>query len=195
MVNILVSPIINSSYAESELYKTLVERATPSKERLFRLLENGTRAEFLKCNKTILVGSAYHLETLYLNWTSEVNQERYSIYVASDEIGESGVGWRLENRNWDMGVLTGRLSNIVSSGIQKRWEDLRRLKYATSSKNFEKRRDLSEYPRKLALSTNIFTIFVIHFVFLSITAFVFVCENYKIIFKTLKSAWRKLVMI
>ena len=70
---------------------------------------------------------------------------------------------------WELEVITGRIASMFSSGIYNKWQDLRNHKYVTSNENFEKRRDFSKNPRKLALSTNILTIFVIYLVLIVIT--------------------------
>ena len=96
---------MNSSSAKLEFYKTVFNRATPWKERIYSILYNGTDAEFLKCNSSIIVDTAYNLKPLYLNWKSRVDQEHYSIYMATDEIGESQVGWYMEcaaNGSWKL---------------------------------------------------------------------------------------------
>ena len=195
IVEILKSPSINNSSPKGQLYENVLIKFVPWKERVFNLVANGTAAEFLKCNKTILVDTAYNLMPLYLKWKSETNAQKYSIYMVNDEIGENRVGLHMESSQWDVGVMTGRMSSMFSSGIYSRWQDLRRLKYLTANENLEKRRDLSNHPKKLALSTNILTIFVIYFALFPITLVIFICENHKSIVKQYKSLRQKLFLI
>ena len=55
---------MNISSLKSQLYKSISRRAFSWKERLLNILENGTGAEFLKCNKAILVDTANNLKPL-----------------------------------------------------------------------------------------------------------------------------------
>ena len=83
-----------------------------------------------------------------------------------------------ERLDWDKGMVRGRMNSIFSSEIYNRWQDLRRMKYLVSSENIEKPRDDSNKTKKLALSMNILTIFVIHSGLIMLVLFVFICEHY-----------------
>ena len=193
--DVLKKGIFNSSFSKVELYKTISTRTSPGKESVLNILENGTRAEFLKCNKTIFVDSAYKLKPLYLKLRSELDPKRYSMCMANDEISEYRVGWHIQNMDWDKGLITGRMNKIFSSGIYKRWQDLRLIKYLTSTENTEKQKDFSKHPMKLALSTNILTIFIIYLVLIMLDLFVFLCENYRRVFKIFDLLWQNLMWV
>ena len=79
---------MNMSSQKAKLYKNVSSRFAPrqeNKERLSNILKNGTSAEFLRCNKTILVDTPYDLKSLYLQLKAQVSPERKSIYMGNDK--------------------------------------------------------------------------------------------------------------
>ena len=157
-----------------------------SEERAITVIEYGSDAEFLKCNKSIFVDNVDSLKLQYLRMKSRLDPSLYAIYMVEDEIGESLVGWHLGSIYWSKGLLPTRMNSIFSSGIYQRWNELKRLKLADSYESADRRRDFSKSPRKLGLSSNVVSLFVIYLCMMLLIPVVFFCENRNVIIKYLQ---------
>ena len=177
----------NVSNSYTEMLKSIYFRAkTFSEDRTLSIIENGTDAEFLKCNKTIFVDNVDTLKVLHGKLQFRIDPSLHTLYMVEDEIGESCNVWHMDSIQWANDLLSIRMNSIFSSGIYGRWNDFKRLKSITSSENANKRLDISKAPQKLGLSSNIISVFVIYLFLVALIPVVFIWENQKVIIKGLR---------
>jgi len=132
-------------------------------DRNLSILFNGTEYELMKCNKTILVDRSQELKTTFAQLSQEIESDtsRSDVRLSKGTEGILKQSWGIyvSKKKWDNGLLAGRMSHLIGSGIPNQFKEMER---AGLVKYLGIQDVKSRLPSALNLNTNILTLFAVY---------------------------------
>jgi len=174
---------LTKSLDKVALYNSIKAMIISWRERVHSILVNGTEAEFMKCNKTILVDSNEALQETFIRLSADVLKSEelrtsLTLNIGKDRLFPQQFVFEVPVRRWDGGLLTRRMSSLLSSGIYYQFHKMTQLSLESV---FHRREANSQDPIPLNFHTNILSFFIIYLICVLASTFCLVMEYVRFI--------------